>query len=359
MRRAACGPARHPLAGAFAGAGAGEGIVMSRWPAIVLGAVTAGALAVAGCGGSQPGAAGKHGATPSRPAAPSAPGSHPAATAPAPGASSGAVVNLQSSEQVPFTGDTVLLRVQAAAGPGSPQWLRLATATVRLGDGTSATVTGKCTGPSLPPPSAGLLVRHVYRHAGVVSPSVTAAAVCGHGAATGAGLAGAGLSLRVLPAAPAASASWPQCRKAQLTMTATGEGAALGHVGVLFTMRNTSSASCRLEGYPGLQLLDSEGRALPTTVLRAVSGAYLFPAVMPHSVAIPSGAVGSFDLQYFNSPVGAAANEPYPTACPAAAQVEVTLPSSAGSSVVPASMAPCEGQVLVSPVVPGAQWLAP
>ncbi len=314
--------------------------MMSRWRAIVLGAVTGGALALAGCGSGQP-------------------GSHPPATGPAPGASPGAVVDLQSSAQVPFTGDTVTLRVQAAAAPGSPEWLRLATATVALGDGTTATVTGTCAGTSLPPPSAGLLVRHVYRHAGVVSPAVTTATVCGHGAETGAGLAGASLSLRVLPAAPAASASWPQCRKAQLTMTATGEGAALGHVGVLFTLRNTSSASCRLEGYPGLQLVDSTGHALPTTVLRAVSGAYLFPAVMPHSVALAPGAVGSFDLQYYNSPVGAAANQPYATACPAATQVEVTMPNSAGYSVVPASMAPCEGQVLVSPVVPGAHWLAP
>jgi hypothetical protein len=332
---------------------------MSRWPAIMLGAVSAGAVALAGCGSGQPAAAGQRAATPSKPAAPSASGSAPAATAPARGISSGAVVDLQSSAQVPFTGDTVMLRVQAASGAGSPQWLRLATATVALGDGSAATVTSTCAGTSLPPASAGLLVRHVYRHAGVVSPSVTAATVCGHRPETEAGLAGASTTLRVLPAASAVSASWPQCRQAQLTTTATGEGAGLGHVGVLFTVRNTSSASCRLEGYPGLQLLDSNGRPLPTTVMRAVSGAYLFPAVVPHTVALAPGAAGSFDLQYYDSPVGAAASQPYATACPAATQVEVTMPNSAGHSVVPASMAPCEGQVIVSPVVPGAQWLAP
>jgi Protein of unknown function (DUF4232) len=332
---------------------------MSCWHAIMLGAVSAGAVALAGCGGGQPAAAGQHAATPANPAASSASGSPPAATASAPGASSGAVVDLQSSAQVPFTGDTVMLRVQAAAGAGSPQWLRLATATVALGDGSTATVTSQCAGASLPPPSAGLLVRHVYRHAAVVSPSVTAATVCGHSPETRADLAGASLSLRVLPAASAVSASWPQCRQAQLTMAATGEGAGLGHVGVLFTLHNTSSAGCRLEGYPSVLLLDSKGDALPTTVVRAVGGAYLFPAVAPHSVALAPGAVGSFDLQYYDSPVGAAASQPYATACPAATQVDVTMPNSAGHSVVPASMAPCEGQVLVSPVVPGSQWLAP
>jgi hypothetical protein len=331
---------------------------MSRWPAIMLGAVSAGALALGGCGSGQPSAAGRHEAMPSKPAASAAPSSHPATTAPAPGASPKPVVELQSSAQVPFTGDTVMLRVQAAAGAGSPQWLRLATATVALGDGTTATVTGKC-GTSQPPASAGLLVRHAYRQPGVVSPSVTAATVCGNRAETGADLAGATVSLRVLPAASAASASWPQCRQGQLAMTATSEGAGLGHVGVLFALRNTSSSGCRLEGYPGLQLLDSNGHALPTTVVRAVNGAYLFPAVVPHSVALAPGAAGSFDLQYFDSPVGAAANQPYATACPAATQVAVTMPDSAGRSVVPASMAPCEGQVLVSPLVPGVQWLAP
>jgi hypothetical protein len=332
---------------------------MSRWPAIMLGTVAAGTVALAGCGSGQPGAAGQHAAAPSRATASSASGSRPATAAPAPGASSAAVVDLQSSAQVPFTGDTVMLRVQAAAGAGSPQWLRLATATVALGDGSTATVTGKCAGASLPPPSTGLLVRHAYRHPGLVSPSVTAATVCGRSAETGAGLAGASVALRVLPAASAASASWPQCRQAQLTMTATWEGAGLGHVGVLFALRNTSSAGCRLEGYPSVQLLDSTGHALPTTVVRAVNGAYLFPAVVPHSVALAPGAVGSFDLQYYDSPVGPAANEPSATACPAATHVKVTMPNSAGHSVVPASMAPCEGQVLVSPVVPGAQWLAP
>jgi hypothetical protein len=165
--------------------------------------------------------------------------------------------------------------------------------------------------------------------------------------------------LRVLPAAPAASASWPQCTPSQIGITATNAGAGLGHVGVLFALRNTSSASCRIEGYPGLQLLGSSGQALPTTVVRAVTGAYLFPAVAPHPVALTPGAAASFALQYGDVPVGAQANEPYAQACPPASSTQVTLPSDSDHAVVPASMAPCGGQVLVSPVVPGSQWLSP
>jgi hypothetical protein len=188
---------------------------------------------------------------------------------------------------------------------------------------------------------------------------VVAATPCGKTGAPRPDLAGASASLRVLPAAERASASWPPCAPNQLTITATGAGAGLGHVGKLFTLRNTSSGSCQLRGYPDLQLLASSGRRLPTTVIRAVTGAYLFPAVVPHRVALQPGAVASFDLQYGDNPVGPAADDPDATACPAAAHVEVTVPNAGGHNLVRASMAPCGGQLVVSPVVPGAQWLAP
>jgi hypothetical protein len=162
-------------------------------------------------------------------------------------------------------------------------------------------------------------------------------------------------------AAPPASASWPQCSTSQIGVTATDNGAALGHVGILFTLRNVSSAGCRLFGYPGLLLLGANGQALPTDVVRAVNGAYLLAPVVPQWVALQPGAVGSFDLQYLDVPTGAQANEPYATACPTAQQVEVTLPNAYDHTVIsaPARMAPCGGEVLVTPVVPGSQWVRP
>jgi Protein of unknown function (DUF4232) len=328
---------------------------MSRWHTIVAGAVASGAVAVAGCASTGSGSAGSNGAPQaSRPAVTSA---QAGTAAPASSGTGPAQVYLSSSEPVPFTGDVVALTVQASAGTGATPWVRLASATVRFGDGGTATVTGRCTGATLPPPSAGLVVRHAYQRTGPVSPRVTAAAVCGQASQPS---LGPGPALRVLPAAPAASTSWPQCSQSQIGITAAGTGAGLGHVGELFTLRNTSSASCRLEGYPDMQLLGSNGQALPTTVVRAGStGAYLFPAVTPHRVALPPGAAASFDLQYGDNPVGAQANEPYAQACPSATSAEVTLPSASDHSVVPVSMAPCGGQVLVSPVVPGSQWLSP
>jgi len=319
---------------------------MSRWGAIAVGAVAGGAVVLAGCGTSGP----KSAASPRPPiiSSPAAP------TSPGPGGTETAY--LSTGVPVPFTGDVVPLTVQASAGTGGQQWQRLASATVSFGDGAAATVRERCTGASLPPPSAGLIVRHAYQRTGLVTPQLTAAAVCGR---SGQPDLSPGPSLRVLPAASAASASWPQCSPSQIGITAASNGAALGHVGVLFTLRNTSSANCHLNGYPGMLLLGSNGHTLPTTVVRAVTGAYLIPAVMPHRVALPPGAIASFNLQYGDNPVGSQANEPYARACPAAASAGVTLPNATGHTVVPASMAPCGGQVIVSPVVPGSQWLLP
>lgn len=335
---------------------------MIGWRVIVAGAASAAALTLAGCGSGQP-AAGS--SSPMRAARPSVTATASPAPTPAgtPSGASGpaavAAVSLQTSEQVAFTGEPVTVTVQASASarPGSVQWLRLASATLNLGDGASATVTGRCAGSSLPAASAGLQVRHTYRAPGAVSPQVTAARICGEQGQPD--LSGSAASVRVLPTAPAASASWPQCGPSQITITTTGTGAGLGHIGVLFALRNSSSSDCRLTGYPGLLLLGSHDQVLPTTVVPAVNGAYLFPPVVPHWVALTPGASGSFDLQYGDNPVGAQANQPYATACPAAVHAEVTLPNAHDHIDVPVSMAPCGGQVIVSPVVPGTQWLTP
>jgi len=132
-----------------------------------------------------------------------------------------------------------------------------------------------------------------------------------------------------------------------------GIGAGLGHVGVLFTVHNVSATPCRLAGYPDLRLLASNGNALPTTVHDAATGTYLFPAVAPHRVALRPGGYAVFELEYGDNPVGSQSSEPYATACPTASQAQVTLPGASAGTAVPASMAPCGGDVWVSPIIPG------
>jgi hypothetical protein len=57
--------------------------------------------------------------------------------------------------------------------------------------------------------------------------------------------------------------------------------------------------------------------------------------------------------------VGAAAGAPDAKASPAATHIEVTVSKADQRNLVRVRMAPCGGQVLVSPVVPGVLWLAP
>ncbi len=82
---------------------------MNRWRTIILG--TLAAAAMAGCGTSHLAAAGRPSPAPQTGAAgtTTAAGTTAAATA--------AVIYLATSREVPFTGDVVTLRAQAAAGP--------------------------------------------------------------------------------------------------------------------------------------------------------------------------------------------------------------------------------------------------
>jgi hypothetical protein len=332
---------------------------MKSWRLVILAAAAAGALA--GCGIAAPTAAG-----PGPSARPSAAATGAAATGTAPpgtpaaspsavsGSSAAAVLYLATSEQVPFADDAVTVTAQASAGPGTSRWLRLASVTMSFGDGTSGSASQGCTG-NLPPAAKGLSVGHRYLRPGVFTAQVTSARICGQAGPPD--LSEVSAAMRVLPGAPRGSASWPLCAGAGARIAAHDTGAGLGHVGVLFTVHNTAASGCRLSGYAGLRLLGRGGGPLPTTVRDAASGTYLFSPVAPHLVGLPPGHYAAFELEYEDNPSGAQASEPNATACPAATGAKVTLPGARAASVVGAEMAPCGGEVWISPVIPGRQWI--
>jgi hypothetical protein len=144
---------------------------VNAWRAIILAAVAAvAAAALAGCGGSHPDATGTPGqatggSRPPAPAASVAAAATPTAGTRAGGSAAAAALYLQTSEQVPFTGDVVTLKAQASAGAGVPRWLRLASVTISFGDGTSASVTQQCSGGRRAPAAKGLALGHSYRQA--------------------------------------------------------------------------------------------------------------------------------------------------------------------------------------------------
>jgi Protein of unknown function (DUF4232) len=333
---------------------------MSTWRAVILAVASAGALAGCGVGGATTagtGSSARPSADPSSAAATTtAPASTPAASPSVAAASSGssAVLYLTTSEQVPFAGDAVTITAQASAGPGTPRWLRLASVTISFGDKTSGGARQACTGNAVPA-AKGLSVGHRYLRSGVFTAKVTSAQICGRAGAPDLSFVTA--AMQVLPAAPAASASWPICAGAGARIAAQSTGAGLGHVGMLFTVHNTTARGCRLSGYAGLTLLGSGGGTLPTTVGHAASGTYLFPPIAPHLVALKPGGYAAFLLEYEDNPFGPQASEPYAKACPAATGAKVTLPGASAPTVVGAAMAPCAGAVWVSPVIPGRAWI--
>ncbi len=111
-------------------------------------------------------------------------------------------------------------------------------------------------------------------------------------------------------------------------------------------LRNTSTVTCVLGGYPGLQLLGTGGTALPTSVVR--KGSYSFTAQRPTTVSLAPGQATSFEIGYSDVPVGGE------TSCPTSSALEVTPPGAYDHLTLPATLAPCaHGTLVVSPVLPG------
>lgn len=254
-------------------------------------------------------------------------------------------VGLDAAPSPAFAGDPVTLTVSGFV-PDSTS-LRIATATVDFGDGSTGTVSGSC--------AARVATGHVYQHGGDYQPTVTAFTGCADSPA--ADLAFTTTTLHVFATAPAASASWPVCSTFQLHLAGPWTGVGLGNVATQITLTNVSSHPCTIEGYPGVVLVGADGRFLVTHATPATTGAYMFPAVVPHRVALAHGDVATFMLGYGDNPSGAGVTEPYEVACPVTSAVRVTLPGTHEFGTAIVSIAPCEGMVEVSPIVPGADRL--
>src|SRR5215467_2446761 len=87
---------------------------------------------------------------------------------------------------------------------------------------------------------------------------------------------------------PSPEGAFNTCEVAQLEAQLIRVGAAAGNIEGIVELRNRSGAECDLIGYAGIQLLDAEGRPLPTKVQWTTRS--FFPPDTPVSaVALPSG----------------------------------------------------------------------
>jgi hypothetical protein len=126
-------------------------------------------------------------------------------------------------------------------------------------------------------------------------------------------------------------------------------GAGLGNLLTVYMLKNTSATTCRLFGYPGLQMLGPSHRPVPTTVTRG--GSYMFPAQAPSRVILPPGGIASFSIGYTDNPAGV---EPPSVQCVSSKYVEITPPDEHQPVMLSSLIAPCgHGLIIVSPVVSG------
>jgi hypothetical protein len=136
------------------------------------------------------------------------------------------------------------------------------------------------------------------------------------------------------------------CRAADLTGSATGGSGAAGTIETSVTLRNVTTATCVLGGYPGLLLIGSDGTALPTTVVR--KGTYPFTSQAVTLVTLAPGQSAHVNIGYSDVPHGTE------TTCPSATAVQVIPPAATDHLTVAMELAPCDGGTLVtSPVLPG------
>jgi hypothetical protein len=106
-----------------------------------------------------------------------------------------------------------------------------------------------------------------------------------------------------------------------------------------FVFTNTVGASCWMEGFPGLQMLDASGADLKTQVVQD-------PAPVPvKRFLLKASHSASFSYTYRAIPNGA-------QQCPSSAAVQISPPRGSASVKVTFAMAPCAGTVSVSAVEP-------
>jgi hypothetical protein len=120
---------------------------------------------------------------------------------------------------------------------------------------------------------------------------------------------------------PPASAEPPTCATSQLIFAAGFTGAAMGHIGMNFTVRNVGSSTCELDGYPTIQMMSASNH--PVRTLVTFGQDYTVPFIKPRMTTLKPGATAAFLLGYADS-------TGYGTVqCPSARTLLITPPGDA------------------------------
>ncbi|WP_395943133.1 DUF4232 domain-containing protein [Brevundimonas sp.] len=139
-------------------------------------------------------------------------------------------------------------------------------------------------------------------------------------------------------------ASMP-CKGPQLKLAAEGGDAGAGNRIRNFSLQNVGTQACSLTGYPGVTLLDGQGR--PLTAIRADQspGSYFRQGQAPTPVNVAPQAKAYFEVAWTVVP-----DETMQKSCPSAATLRATAPGDTATISLPFAFEPCGGKVRVSPI---------
>jgi|HubBroStandDraft_1064217.scaffolds.fasta_scaffold93778_2 hypothetical protein len=132
------------------------------------------------------------------------------------------------------------------------------------------------------------------------------------------------------------AASTPECTAADLTVTTGATEAAAGHSSLVLLFTNSGSASCFVQGYPGVALQLRDGRAY--SAVRAMTG-YMGgdAAPSPVRVQLAPGVTTSALIEWLHFPQDGSASV---TAADCAGHGAVRLLVTAPDRTAPATLAP-------------------
>lgn len=147
---------------------------------------------------------------------------------------------------------------------------------------------------------------------------------------------------------PATVTAATPCQAINLTLGIEDEQSGDGNRAYIFQLVNGAKDACTLDGYPGVQLLDTHLHPVSIPV-KQQTDAYFYTNAQPRLVTLASAATAYFVVDWFGSEYGSGT-------CPSAGYIQVMLPGvqAPGAEVLffPAPITTCAGGAAVSPIEP-------
>lgn len=121
-----------------------------------------------------------------------------------------------------------------------------------------------------------------------------------------------------LPTSRSAKSVTPPCATSDLRITLGRSGAAAGHIGMSFFVKDVGTRACELDGFPTVQMMEGTKRPVPTVVTFGAD--YTVPVISARITNIKPGGTAVFMLGYADA-TGYGLSE-----CPTANILRITPP---------------------------------